>query len=144
MDLADQARIEKEKEEREKQLGLLQRGMEQVGFFKSKKIPVHTPGELEYERSVANANLLYRFARPACVAQPEHESHVRIIVQQAKDKGIPIRIKNGGHSYAGFSTINNGILIDLVNMKKVDLDIKQETITMEGGALWAHAYHELI
>ncbi|WKT38333.1 FAD-binding, type PCMH, subdomain 2 [Fusarium oxysporum f. sp. vasinfectum] len=132
------------KEEKERQVRLLELCMEQVGFFRGKKIPVYTPGDLEYEKSVANANLLYRFDRPGCVIQPEHESHVRIIVQRAKRVGLPIRIKNGGHSYAGFSSINNGISIDLVNMKRVDLDIDNMTITMDAGALWAHAYHELI
>ncbi|KAL7760912.1 hypothetical protein ACKLNR_007447 [Fusarium oxysporum f. sp. zingiberi] len=132
------------KEEKERQVRLLELCMEQVGFFRGKTIPVYTPGDLEYEKSVANANLLYRFDRPGCVIQPEHESHVRIIVQRAKRVGLPIRIKNGGHSYAGFSSINNGISIDLVNMKRVDLDIGNMTITMDAGALWAHAYHELI
>ncbi|CVL03065.1 related to 6-hydroxy-D-nicotine oxidase [Fusarium proliferatum] len=134
-------------EEKERQRRLLELCMQQVGFFRGKKIPVYTPGDLEYEKSVANSNLLYRFDRPGCVIQPEHESHVRIVVHQAKTVGLPIRIKNGGHSYAGFSSINNGISIDLVNMKRVDLDIANKnnmTITMDAGALWAHAYHELI
>ncbi|KAF5611930.1 6-hydroxy-D-nicotine oxidase [Fusarium subglutinans] len=131
-------------EEKERQRRLLELCMQQVGFFRGKKIPVYTPGELEYEKSVANSNLLYRFERPGCVTQPEHESHVRIIVKRAKEVGLPIRVKNGGHSYAGFSAINNGISIDLVNMKRVDLDKDNMTITMEAGALWAHAYHELI
>ncbi|KPM35921.1 hypothetical protein AK830_g10647 [Neonectria ditissima] len=118
--------------------------MDEVGYFKSKKIPVHTPGETEYERAVATANLLYRFARPACVVQPEHNFHVRAVVKQAKLKGVPLRIKNGGHSYAGFSTINEGILLDLVNMKRVDLDIESKTVSIQGGALWGHVYKELV
>ncbi|RSL92913.1 hypothetical protein CEP52_013569 [Fusarium oligoseptatum] len=126
------------------QQDILHLGMEQVGWFKSKKIPVHTPGEVEYERAVANSNLLYRFARPACVLQPEHTSHIRIIIARAKDKKLPICIKNGGHSYAGFSTINDGLLIDLVNMNRVDLDIKKRTVTIQAGAQWGHAYKELI
>ncbi|KAI8679855.1 FAD-binding PCMH-type domain-containing protein [Fusarium keratoplasticum] len=126
------------------QQSLLQLGMEQVGWFKSKKIPVHTPGEVEYERAVANSNLLYRFARPACVLQPEHNSHIRIIIARAKEKKLPVCIKNGGHSYAGFSTINDGLLIDLVNMKRVDLDMEKKTVTMQAGAQWGHAYKELI
>ncbi|KAF5673261.1 6-hydroxy-D-nicotine oxidase [Fusarium denticulatum] len=134
-------------DEKKRQRRLLELCMQQVGFFRGKKIPVYTPGELEYEKSVANSNLLYRFERPGCVIQPEHESHVRIIVDRAKTVGLPIRIKNGGHSYGGFSAINNGISIDLVNMKRVDLDVVDKnnmTITMDAGALWAHAYHELI
>ncbi|KAJ4108694.1 hypothetical protein NW768_012171 [Fusarium equiseti] len=123
---------------------LFERCMAQVGYFKGRKIPVYTAGELEYEKSVANSNLLYRFDRPACVVQPEHEYHVRIIVDRAKKMKLTMRVKNGGHSYAGFSSIQDGISIDLVNMKRVDLDMDKMTITMDAGALWAHAYHELI
>ncbi|KAH7159777.1 hypothetical protein B0J13DRAFT_432338 [Dactylonectria estremocensis] len=118
--------------------------MDQVGFFKSKQIPVHTPGETEYERAVATANLLYRFTRPACVVQPEHNFQVCTIVARARVKDIPLIIKNGGHSYAGFSTTNTGILLDLVNMKRVILDIGKKTVGMQGGALWGHAYKELV
>ncbi|KAH7143779.1 hypothetical protein EDB81DRAFT_652309 [Dactylonectria macrodidyma] len=118
--------------------------MDQVGFFKSKQIPVHTPGETEYERAVATANLLYRFTRPACVVQPEHNMQVCTIIRRAKAKAIPLIIKNGGHSYAGFSTTNTGILLDLVNMKRVRLDVEAETVAMQGGALWGHAYKELV
>ncbi|KAF5616069.1 6-hydroxy-D-nicotine oxidase [Fusarium tjaetaba] len=131
-------------EEKERQRRLLELCLQQVGFFRGKKIPIYTAGELEYEKSVANANLLYRFERPGCVIQPEHESHIRIVVDRAKKVHLPIRIKNGGHSFAGFSAINNGISIDLVNMKRVDLDKDKMTVTMDAGALWAHAYHELI
>jgi len=132
------------KNEQEPKATLFDRCMAQVGYFKGRKIPVYTAGELEYEKSVANSNLLYRFDRPACVVQPEHEYHVRVIVERAKEKDLKLRVKNGGHSYAGFSSIHKGLSVDLVNMKRVDLDMKNLTITMDAGALWAHAYHELI
>ncbi|KAK3946918.1 hypothetical protein QBC32DRAFT_401885 [Pseudoneurospora amorphoporcata] len=48
------------------------------------------------------------------------------------------------HSYAGFSTTNEGILLDLVRMKKVDLDIDNNVVTLQGGALWGHAYKTLV
>jgi hypothetical protein len=32
----------------------------------------------------------------------------------------------------------------LVNMKPVDLDMDNMTITMDAGALWSHVYHKLI
>ena len=115
-----------------------------IRTFKSEKIPVYNPGEEEYERSVATANLLYRYTRPACVVQPEHSSHVQIIVKQAKSQNIPITIKNGGHSYAGFSTTDKGILLDLVRMKEVNLNMETETVTLQGGAQWGHAYKQLI
>lgn len=121
-----------------------QNAMEHIKFFEKKKITVHKPGETEYERAVATSNLLYRFTRPDCVVQPEQDYHVAVIVKRAKAHKIPIRIKNGGHSYAGFSMTNEGILLDLVKMNDVELDMKSKTVTLQGGALWGHAYKTLV
>lgn len=119
-----------------------------IRTLESKQIPVYKPGETEYESSIATANLLYRFARPGCVVQPERSSHVQTIVREAKSRKIPITIKNGGHSYAGFSTTSddNGISLDLAKMKRVDLDMtsKTKTVTLQGGAQWGNAYKELV
>lgn len=115
-----------------------------VQLFKDEEIPVYTVGESEYERSVANANLLYRYSRPGCVVQPKRASQVQIIVKEAKERGITITIKNGGHSYAGASTAEKGISLDLTLMRTVKLDIKSEIVTLQGGALWGHAYKELV
>ncbi|KAK3949779.1 hypothetical protein QBC32DRAFT_30092 [Pseudoneurospora amorphoporcata] len=107
-------------------------------------IPVFLPGETEYERSVANANLLYRFTRPACVVQPKTVGHVQTIVKEAKARNVPITIKCGGHSYAGFSTTDKGISLDLLNMNRVKIDVQSNTVTLQGGALWGHAYKQLV
>ncbi|KAH6603674.1 fad-binding domain-containing [Trichoderma cornu-damae] len=115
-----------------------------IQLFKDEEIPVYTVGELPYERSVATANLLYRFARPDCVVQPKRASQVQIIVREAKARGIPITIKNGGHSYAGASTAEKGISLDLARMNGVKLDTKSELISLQGGALWGNAYKELV
>ncbi|RFU79403.1 fad-binding domain-containing [Trichoderma arundinaceum] len=115
-----------------------------IQLFKDEEIPVYTVGELAYERSVATANLLYRFARPDCVVQPKRASQVQIIVREAKARGIPITIKNGGHSYAGASTAEKGISLDLARMNGVKLDINTEVVTLQGGALWGNAYKELV
>ncbi|PKX93529.1 FAD-binding domain-containing protein [Aspergillus novofumigatus IBT 16806] len=90
--------------------------------FIANKVPVFRVGEVEYERSVATANLLYRFTRPDCVVQPEGAGHVQFIVTRAKARDVSLTIKNGGHSYAGFSSTDTGILLDLVRMKKVEID----------------------
>jgi hypothetical protein len=84
-----------------------------VGLFKNQKIPVYRPGGEEYQRSIATANLFFRFSRPAFVVQPESAAHVKYIVKQAKAQNIPMTIKNGGHSYSGSSTANKGISLDL-------------------------------
>ncbi|KAF7630650.1 hypothetical protein F9C07_11354 [Aspergillus flavus] len=110
------------------------------------QIPVYKSGDLEYEVSVDVANLLYRFSRPTCVVKPELPVHVEEVVKYAYENKTPITVKNGGHSYAGLSTTNDGILLDLSRMNDVYLQHKSEppTITMQGGALWAHAYRQLV
>ena len=117
-----------------------------IRVLKDLKLPVYGPDELEYQRSVAVANLLYRFTRPVCVVQPKDSSEIRTVVKEAKQRNIRITIKNGGHSYAGFSTTDTGILLDLLRMKEVTLDMKstQKTVTLQGGALWGHAYSKLV
>ncbi|KAE8321629.1 hypothetical protein BDV39DRAFT_197439 [Aspergillus sergii] len=109
------------------------------------QIPVYKSGDLEYEVSVDVANLLYRFSRPTCVVKPELPVHVEEVVKYAYDNRTPITVKNGGHSYAGLSTTNDGILLDLSRMNDVYLQHGDNpTITMQGGALWAHAYRQLV
>jgi FAD/FMN-containing dehydrogenase len=117
---------------------------ELVEVLKSKKIPIFEPGNVEYERSVATANLLYRFARPACVVQPERTSQVQTVIRETKSRGISITIKNGGHSYAGFSTASKDISLDLLRMRDVNLDMASGLVTMQGGAQWGHAYRMLV
>jgi FAD/FMN-containing dehydrogenase len=117
-----------------------------IEIFKAKKIPVYEPGEDNYERYVATANLIYRFSSPPCVVQPKCACDVRNIVKIAKPRKIPITIKNGGHSYAGGSTTNIGILMELGLMNEVVLDINKEapTVTVQGGALWFNVYKKLV
>ena len=117
-----------------------------IKIFKGKKIPVYEPGEDNYERYVATANLIYRFSSPPCVVQPKCACDVRDIVKIAKLWKIPITMKNGGHSYAGGSTTNIGILMELGLMNEVALDFNKEapTMTVQGGALWFHVYKKLV
>lgn len=113
-----------------------------IQIFKAKKIPVYEPGEDDYERYVATSNLIYRFSSPPCVVQPRCACDVREIVKVAKPWNIPITIKNGGHSFAGGSTTNIGILMELGLMNGVDLN--GDTVTVQGGALWFHVYKKLV
>lgn len=115
-----------------------------VNKLRYEEIAVFVPGDVEYERSVATANLLYRYSRPGCVVQPKRASQVQLVVREAKELGHTITIKNGGHSYAGFSTAGAGISLDLIKMNAVSLDTKSQTVTLQGGALWGHAYRQLV
>lgn len=119
-----------------------------IWLLKSSGVCIFEPGHLEYERSVAASNLLYRFQRPTFVAQPATAGDVQTIVRACKRRNVPITIKNGGHSYSGSSFPDDGCLLDLKRMHKVTLDdrdpARPEWITVQGGAIWSQAYRALI
>lgn len=115
-----------------------------VASLQSQGIRAFNIGDEEYERSVATANLLFRYTRPDCVVQPQSASDVQATIAEAKRANLSITIKNGGHSYAGFSSADKGISLDLSKMQGADLDMDKGIITLQGGALWGHAYKKLV
>ncbi|KAJ7310086.1 hypothetical protein DFH08DRAFT_918274 [Mycena albidolilacea] len=115
-----------------------------IRAFKTDRIPVFERGDKEYERSVATPNLLYRFARPEFVLQPETPAHVQAIIRQARAQNLVLTIKCGGHSYAGHSTAFEGVSLDVRRMNKTKLDMAAKTITFGAGCQWGHVYKTLI
>ncbi|KAF5319516.1 hypothetical protein D9619_008714 [Psilocybe cf. subviscida] len=116
-----------------------------IRAFKRDRIPVFERGEEDYERSVATNNLLFRFARPDFVVQPQTPAHVQAIIKQARAQNLKLTIKCGGHSYAGHSTaFEGGVSVDLRQMNRTRLDMASKTITFGAGCQWGHVYKTLI
>lgn len=58
-------------------------------------------------------------------------------VRFVREHNIDLAVRGGGHSCAGTSSSDGGLVIDLSRMRKVTVDTTKKTITAEGGALWA-------
>lgn len=54
----------------------------------------------------------------------------------AQEHDIEIAVKGGGHSTAGTSSSDGGLVIDLSRMTHVTIDLASKTITAQGGATW--------
>ena len=82
---------------------------------------VVAPGDAEFEqaRRIWNASA---DRRPALIALCEGISDVQRMLALATDAGLPVAIRSGGHSVAGFSTCDDGIVIDLSNLNTVNVD----------------------
>lgn len=70
------------------------------------------------------------------VVQPVEASDVAVALLWAQGHDIDVAVKGGGHSTAGTSSSDGGLVIDLSRMKGVTVDVTQKTITAQGGATW--------
>ena len=86
-----------------------------------------------------------RFDRvlPALVARPVDAADVRAAVSWAVSNGIALRARSGGHSYAGYSTLSNGLVLDLRNMRGVTLNTRDGTATIGAGSQLIDVYAAL-
>jgi len=80
--------------------------------------------------------------RPALVARCAGAADVIAAVGFARSNDLQIAVRGGGHSIAGFSTSDDGIVIDLSQMNAVHVDPTVRRATVGGGAVWADVDHE--
>jgi FAD/FMN-containing dehydrogenase len=92
------------------------------------------PGDADYERSRAVWNAVAD-RHPAIVARCTCVEDVMAAVRFARESDLVIAVRGGGHSVAGFSTCDGGIVIDLSGMQDVFVDPTTRTARVEGGAL---------
>ena len=73
--------------------------------------------------------------RPAIVARCDGADNVVRAIRFGREQHLPIAVRSGGHSIGGFSTCDDGIVIDLSLMRGVRVDPEQRTAQVNGGAL---------
>ena len=71
--------------------------------------------------------------RPALIARCAGEADVVRSVQFALDHDLLVAVRGGGHSVAGYSTCDGGLLIDLSNMKGLRVDAARRTAIAQPG-----------
>jgi FAD/FMN-containing dehydrogenase len=77
--------------------------------------------------------------RPAAIVRPADAAEVAQVVNLARDNGLELAIRSGGHSLAGHSTTEGGIVLDLSELTALDLDPEGRTAWAQTG-LTAGAY----
>lgn len=99
------------------------------------------PGETGYDAGRTVWNGMFD-RRPALVARCHDETEIAAAVRFARDYGLAFAVKGGGHSVAGHSAIDDGLLIDLSPMREVRVDPDRRFATVQGGALWSDVDRE--
>lgn len=81
---------------------------------------------------------------PTIIVRPRTDTAVAASIKFAKEHSLVISVRSGGHSGAGHSTNNGGIVIDLALMNKVEVvDEANHIVRIQGGAHWGIAAAEL-
>jgi FAD/FMN-containing dehydrogenase len=80
--------------------------------------------------------------RPGIVVRASGTADVIDTVNFAREHGLPVAVRGGGHSVAGLSSIDGGLLIDLALMNGVDVHPEARVARVQGGALWGDADRE--
>ncbi|KAL8649730.1 MAG: hypothetical protein Q9210_004228 [Variospora velana] len=106
----------------------------------SKASKVLTQGDPEFATSNERWTETDR-KTPALVVQPVSEDDVVVTVKAANAARVPFVPVAGGHS--PWSTIDNGLIIDLSLYKSISVDTEQHTVSVRGGVLMKELQLEL-
>jgi FAD/FMN-containing dehydrogenase len=80
--------------------------------------------------------------RPAFVAQCSGTADVVDAVNFAREHGLLLSVKGGGHGIPGNAVNDGGMVIDLSGMRGVHVDPATRTLRAQGGATWGDADRE--
>ena len=95
-----------------------------------------TPGHPEYDRSRSIWNGAID-RKPAVIAHCSNAAQVADAIRFARSSGLEIAVRGGGHSYAGNSVCEGGLMIHLGTMNSVVVDAAARRAVCGGGATWA-------
>ena len=70
---------------------------------------------------------------PAAIVRAKDATDISRVVSLARETGLELAVKSGGHSLAAHSTTDGGILLDLSQMKNLEIDVSGRTAWAETG-----------
>src|SRR2546423_11259074 len=96
---------------------------------------VLAPGDTGYDdaRTLFNAMI---DARPAVIAQCADAEDVRTALRFARENDLETAVRAGGHSVAGMSTVEEGLVIDVRNLKGAQVDPAARRVRCGAGLTW--------
>jgi FAD/FMN-containing dehydrogenase len=74
---------------------------------------------------------------PVLMARVADVDDVHLAVAFAREQGLPLAVRGGGHNVAGAGMCEGGVVLDLSGLRTVDVDPERRTARVGGGALWS-------
>jgi FAD/FMN-containing dehydrogenase len=104
---------------------------------------VFNPDDPGFAAAARVFNTRFDHVLPTAVARPVNGPDVRDAIRFTTAHGVAVRARSGGHSYAGYSTLANGVVLDLRKLDWVNFDAHTGTVTIGAGAQLIDVYAEL-
>jgi FAD/FMN-containing dehydrogenase len=90
------------------------------------------PGDAEYDR--ARTIVMGGMDRhPAAIVQVANTNDIRRVLAMARETGVELAVRSGGHSGAGYGTTEGGIVLDLRKLRSIEIDPTAKTAWAEPG-----------
>jgi FAD/FMN-containing dehydrogenase len=105
--------------------------------------PLLLPGRRGFATVAHGYNERYDGRRPAAVLLAERVADVQAAVRWAAAHGVAIRARSGGHSYAGYSTVSGGLVVDLRRLRGIALESAGTRVEIGAGAQLGDVYARL-
>ena len=93
---------------------------------------VITPDASEYESARLVENRAFD-RRPAIIVRCANSSDVARALDFCQRPNLPVAVRGGGHSAAGYGVCDGGVVIDLSGMKRVEVDARKRVVLAEAG-----------
>jgi FAD/FMN-containing dehydrogenase len=74
--------------------------------------------------------------QPCAIARCADARDIQVALQVARDHRVGVTVRGGGHNVAGLAVRDGALVLDLGEMRAVNVDTQERIATVEGGALW--------
>ncbi|KAK9091539.1 hypothetical protein Sjap_024716 [Stephania japonica] len=114
------------------------------------EIEVYRPNDRSYKSILQFSMYNRRFIspttrKPEFIVVPSHESQVQAVVICSRIHGLQVRVRSGGHDFEGLSYTSHVafVLIDLVNLRAIDVDVQDNSTWVQAGATLGEVYYRI-
>src|SRR5690625_5959283 len=71
---------------------------------------------------------------PLAIVRAASPADIPPVLEAARETGLPLAVRGGGHSIAGLGTVDDGIVLDLGDLTDVQVDPDSRRVTVAPGA----------
>jgi FAD/FMN-containing dehydrogenase len=80
--------------------------------------------------------------RPALIVRCAGAADMIMSIAAARERNLPLAVRGGGHSLHGFGVCDGGLVVDLGDLRGIDIDTTRSIATVQAGATCGDLDHE--